>query len=324
MAKKSARKRTTRKKPAARKTTSRSRATSRTKKTAGRSRAKTMTRKKTTTKKRKTTAKKTRSRATVAKKRKTTKKKTATTKKRVAKKVAKTKKKTKKAPAKKAPATKSTTKKTTKKNAKKPAGKKSTTKKSGKRTTRKIVGRSVAEVASTEQADAQGYVYVNGRRVRMISTGGVLPTRKVTTQKTEEAEQDALAHIKTIKTKLNAKDLRYYRDLLLEKRRELVGDVSAMEEQALQATGGNLSNLPIHMADIGSDTFDQDFMLGLAETERARLREIDEALQRVVDKTYGICQMTGKPIPKARLDAKPWAKYTIEAARKLEGGQWRA
>ena len=53
------------------------------------------------------------------------------------------------------------------------------------------------------------------------------------------------------------------------------------------------------------------------------LREIDEALQRIVDRTYGICQMTGKPIPKARLEAKPWAKYTIEAARQLEGS-WGA
>jgi RNA polymerase-binding transcription factor DksA len=81
--------------------------------------------------------------------------------------------------------------------------------------------------------------------------------------------------------------------------------------------------MPIHMADIGSDTYDQDFMLGMAETERQRLREIDEALARIENGTYGVCQMTGKPIPKARLNAKPWAKYTIEAARELER-QWGA
>jgi RNA polymerase-binding transcription factor DksA len=72
------------------------------------------------------------------------------------------------------------------------------------------------------------------------------------------------------------------------------------------------------MADIGSDTYDQDFMLGLAESERRRIREIDEALQRIEDKTYGVCQMTGKQIPKARLNAKPWARYTVEAARLIE------
>jgi RNA polymerase-binding transcription factor DksA len=78
--------------------------------------------------------------------------------------------------------------------------------------------------------------------------------------------------------------------------------------------------MPIHMADIGTDTYDQDFMLGLAEAERRRLREIDAALGRIEDRTYGVCQMTGKPIPKARLNAKPWARYTIEAAREIERG----
>jgi DnaK suppressor protein len=74
------------------------------------------------------------------------------------------------------------------------------------------------------------------------------------------------------------------------------------------------------MADIGTDTYDQDFMLGLAESERRRLREIDWALARIADRTYGVCQMTGKQIPKARLNAKPWARYTIEAAREIERG----
>ncbi|MCA9295505.1 MAG: TraR/DksA C4-type zinc finger protein, partial [Phycisphaerales bacterium] len=68
-------------------------------------------------------------------------------------------------------------------------------------------------------------------------------------------------------------------------------------------------------------TYDQDFMLGMAESERKVLREIDDALRRIADKTYGVCQMTGEQIPTARLDAKPWAKYTVEAARQLEN-QW--
>jgi DnaK suppressor protein len=125
---------------------------------------------------------------------------------------------------------------------------------------------------------------------------------------------------KPIKTKLKKKDLDHYRELLLNRRRELVGDLSAMEKQALQATGSNVSHMPIHMADIGTDTYDQDFMLGLAENERQRLREIDAALVRIEDRTYGVCQMTGKAIPKARLNAKPWARYTIEAARQIESG----
>jgi RNA polymerase-binding transcription factor DksA len=189
---------------------------------------------------------------------------------------------------------------------------------------RSLGAQSVAEAASAAKADAEGYVIINGRRVRMISTKGqVFPRKSRVTQKAEAETIQPAEETKPIKTKLTAKELRYYRNLLMVKRAELVGDLSAMETAALEARMGNLSNLPIHMADIGTDTYDQDFILGLAEKERQRLVEIDDALRRISDKTYGICQMTGKPIPKTRLNAKPWAKYTIEAARALEG-QWRS
>ncbi len=130
----------------------------------------------------------------------------------------------------------------------------------------------------------------------------------------------AASDSKPIKTKLKKKDLDHYRGLLLDRRRELVGDLSAMENQALQSTASNVSHMPIHLADVGTDTYDQDFILGLAEAERRRLREIDAALLRVEERTYGVCQTTGKPIPKARLNAKPWARYTIDAAREIERG----
>ena len=181
-------------------------------------------------------------------------------------------------------------------------------------------GRSVAEVAAEVKADSKGYVFINGRRVRMISTKGMAPIKRQRDNgDLANAEAQAAIAIKSIKTKLGRKELNEYRDMLVTKRRELIGDLDAMETQALRSGGGNLSHMPIHMADIGTDTYDQDFMLGLAETERKQLREIDEALQRIEDRTFGVCQSTGEQIPKARLDAKPWAKYTVEAARKLEG-----
>jgi DnaK suppressor protein len=125
---------------------------------------------------------------------------------------------------------------------------------------------------------------------------------------------------KPVKTHLDRKQLKHYEQQLLIKRAELVGDLNSLETEALRSNGGEISHMPIHMADIGSDTYEQDFMLGLAETERERLREIDEALARIKAKTYGVCLMTHKAIPKARLEAKPWAKYTIEAARQRERG----
>ena len=118
---------------------------------------------------------------------------------------------------------------------------------------------------------------------------------------------------------LSSKELEMFRDLLLEKRRELVGDMSSMEREALRsATGTNLSNLPMHMADQGTDNYEQEFTLGLVEKDRQLLREINRALAKILDGTYGICEGTGKPITKARLEVQPWAKYSIEYARQLE------
>jgi RNA polymerase-binding transcription factor DksA len=248
----------------------------------------------------------------------------------VAKKAPAAKKTSKKAPvAKKAPAAKKTTKKTakttTKATSKKAASGKKTTKKAGSDKEKKAPRRkidfanpkSVAAAAVTSEVDAQGYVFINGRRVRAISTKGMELKKKSKTSRATVAVEEVKAapDVSRIKTKMLKKELDAYKDLLLEKRRQIVGMVSGLESEALRSNGGNLSNMPIHMADVGSDVFEQDFTLGMAETERALLVEIDAALIRIKDKTYGVCQASGKPIPKTRLKAKPWAKYTIEAAR---------
>jgi DnaK suppressor protein len=120
---------------------------------------------------------------------------------------------------------------------------------------------------------------------------------------------------------LSMKELEHFRDLLLAKRRELVGDMSSMEREALRSSGGsNLSTLPIHMADMGTDNYEQEFTLGLVETERKLVREINAALAKIQNGTYGICEGTGKPISKPRLEAQPWARFSIEYARHLERG----
>ncbi len=123
---------------------------------------------------------------------------------------------------------------------------------------------------------------------------------------------------------LKARELEVFRSLLLAKRRELLGDVDSMEEEALRSVGGsNLSNLPIHMADMGTDNYEQEFTLGLVEKDRRLLQEITLALGKLRDGTYGMCEGTGKPISKARLEAQPWARYSIEHARKIEQGLGR-
>jgi RNA polymerase-binding protein DksA len=118
---------------------------------------------------------------------------------------------------------------------------------------------------------------------------------------------------------IKSAELEHYRDLLLAKRRELVGDMSSMEREALQRGGSsNLSNLPMHMADMGTDNYEQEFTLGLMEKDRNLLREINSALAKIQDGTFGLCEGTGKPIGKARLEAQPWARFSIEYARKIE------
>ena len=121
---------------------------------------------------------------------------------------------------------------------------------------------------------------------------------------------------------LSKPDLQYFRNLLLEKRREILGDVGSMESEAFK-TGSNLSNMPIHMADVGTDNFEQEFTLGLIESERQILREIQEALARIDDGTFGVCLGTNKAIGRVRLEAVPWTKYCMDYAKALESGQIR-
>ena len=127
---------------------------------------------------------------------------------------------------------------------------------------------------------------------------------------------------KKLKSPLSRAQLNRYRKMLLEKRKALLGDMSGIAAEAFRSGNGSgdLSNMPTHPADIGSDNYEQEFSLGLLESERALLEEIDEALARIADRTYGICVGTGKPIDVARLNARPWSKYGIEYARMVEQG----
>jgi len=111
-----------------------------------------------------------------------------------------------------------------------------------------------------------------------------------------------------------------FKDLLLAKRNEILGNVISMEDEALHRQRSDLSNMPIHMADIGTDNYETEYTLGLVESERKLMREIDEALDRIENCTYGICEGSGKSIPKTRLEAIPWARYCVEYARLLEKG----
>jgi DnaK suppressor protein len=122
------------------------------------------------------------------------------------------------------------------------------------------------------------------------------------------------------KEKLKSAEIKKFRALLMEKRNNLLGNVSSMENDALYEQRSDLSNTPIHMADLGTDSFEQEFTLELMDSERKLISEIDDALKRIENSTFGICEIGGEMIAKQRLNAIPWARCCIKCAGLLEQG----
>ncbi len=120
---------------------------------------------------------------------------------------------------------------------------------------------------------------------------------------------------------------RYYR-LLLDLRTHLTEDIERHSEETLKRSAkddsGDLSSYGQHMADAGTDTFDRDFALSMVASEQEALSEIDAAIKRVHDGTYGICEITQKPISKDRLLAVPFARNSAEAQKNLERNRHRS
>jgi RNA polymerase-binding protein DksA len=119
---------------------------------------------------------------------------------------------------------------------------------------------------------------------------------------------------------LTPAEIRKFKALLLAKQNEILANVISMEDETLRKPRTDLSNLPFHMADAGTDTYEVENTLGLMDSERRLLVEIEDALGRIEDGTYGICQNNGELIPKARLDAIPWARYCVACANLSEKG----
>jgi DnaK suppressor protein len=116
-----------------------------------------------------------------------------------------------------------------------------------------------------------------------------------------------------------------YRQVLQGLRARLRGDLDQMTDEALRRDNaggtGNLSNVPLHMADLGTDNYDQEFTLGLIENEQETLELVNEALGRMENGTFGRCAECDEAIAKPRLQAIPYARHCIRCARKLEGSE---
>lgn len=124
----------------------------------------------------------------------------------------------------------------------------------------------------------------------------------------------------TKNNKLTPAEIKKFKTLLLKKMTEILGNVTSMESEALHRDRSDLSNMPIHLADLGTDSYEIDNIIGLVDSERKILVEINDALGRIEEGTYGICEGRGEPIGKPRLKAIPWARYCVACATLLEKG----
>jgi DnaK suppressor protein len=113
--------------------------------------------------------------------------------------------------------------------------------------------------------------------------------------------------------KVKAEWAKFYTNLM-ELREQLLKQMSGLAKESAQEMAG----YSLHMADSGTDNFDRDFALSLLSSDQDAIYEIEEALKRIERNTYGVCELTGKPIPKARLEAIPWTRFTVQAQAQLE------
>ena len=122
------------------------------------------------------------------------------------------------------------------------------------------------------------------------------------------------------KKRLNPK-FEPYKKLLLKAKEQIVGDLRQLSDDHSESANdrsGDISGHAMHMADVATDMYDREFLLGLASNDRELLYQIDEAMGRMEDGTYGLCDSCQKPIPVTRLKAIPHVRTCLKCQEKLE------
>ena len=121
---------------------------------------------------------------------------------------------------------------------------------------------------------------------------------------------------------MNKKEMKKYREILLEKKEKLSTELSRLEGETLKKSqrdlSGDLSGYSLHMADVATDNFDREFALSLFSNEQDIMYEIDEALARIADGAFGLCEICEKPIAEKRLGAIPYARNCTTCQEKEE------
>lgn len=125
-----------------------------------------------------------------------------------------------------------------------------------------------------------------------------------------------MKNLQNKKTPFDNQELEYFKSLLLEKRKEAEKELDAIDRNITnlnEADDADNSSITHHMGDVGSDVEEQNLNYQLKERTQKFIEEIDDALERIKNGTYGICQATGKTISKGRLESVPHTRYSIAA-----------
>ena len=122
--------------------------------------------------------------------------------------------------------------------------------------------------------------------------------------------------------KMDKKDLKFFKELLMKKKSDLAKGIDHIANDALitsqRDAAGDLSAYSLHMADMATDNYDREFSLGLADNEQKILNRINDALEKITENKFGLCELCGKKISKVRLKAVPYAELCVPCQEKQE------
>ncbi|MCX5703034.1 MAG: TraR/DksA family transcriptional regulator [Candidatus Omnitrophica bacterium] len=125
-----------------------------------------------------------------------------------------------------------------------------------------------------------------------------------------------------MKKKFNKKDLAGFKKLILKRKEEILDDIKHISEDTLKKSqkeaSGDISGYTYHMADVATDTYDREFSLGLASNERDLVYELDDALKKIEEGTFGICEECKTLVTKTRLKAVPYARLCVKCQERKE------
>src|SRR5215813_11595259 len=185
----------------------------------------------------------------------------------------------------------------------------------------------MAKSKKKKTSGAKSAVRKPARKLHARKTGHKTPVRaKKTARRSPKTNLQSTGSSAAVLLGLNHREkkldpfIRKQKQKLLQLRDAVVDSMAGVAQGTLRsrAEGSEASAFGMHQADAGSDAYDRDFALSLLSQEQDALYEIEEALKRVDAGTYGICEMSGKPIPHARLEAIPFARFTVECQTQIE------